>query len=104
MHPSLKFVTHALVGGGIVILATGFVAPRPAEAQVTFQTERHAHPNMAKAVDEMAAAYRDMERAPSDFGGQKAQAMTALHNAIISAKRALYFRMQMDDDALWRAP
>ena len=59
---------------------------------------------MAKAVDQMVAAYADMERAPDTFGGQKAQAMQALRSAIISAKRALYYRMKMDDNALWRAP
>ena len=57
-----------------------------------------------EAIERISAAYADMERAPSDFGGNKQQAMNALRSAIISAKRALYYRMKMDDNALWRAP
>ena len=104
MHPISKFIARIIVAGGIFILAVGCVTPPPAEAQVTYQTERHEHPNMARVVDQMVAAYAEMDRAPSDFGGNKATAMHDLRAAIISAKRALYFRMHMDDNALWRAP
>jgi hypothetical protein len=104
MRTSRKLALRALLVGTVVILAAGFVTPSPAEAQVTFQTERRAHPNMARAIDQMNAAYADMQRSPNDFGGNKAAAMQALQQAIISAKRALYFRMNMDDNALMRAP
>jgi hypothetical protein len=104
MKPNLKSLARAIVAGAFVILAAGCVTPPPAQAQISFETERREHPNMARAIDEMNAAYRDMERAPSDFGGQKSQAMQALRSAIISARRALYFRMRLDDNALWRAP
>jgi hypothetical protein len=104
MQSSMKFAARTIIAGSIVIFAAGCVTPPPAQAQVTFQTERAEHPNMARAVDQMVAAYADMERAPSDFGGQKGQAMQALHTAIVAAKRALYFRMHMDDNALWRSP
>ena len=104
MKPNLKSLARAIVAGAFVILAAGCVTPPPAQAQISFEAERAQHPNMARAIDEMNAAYRDMERAPSDFGGQKAQAMQALRSAIISARRALYYRMNLDDNALWRAP
>jgi hypothetical protein len=102
MNPPRK-VARTLVAAGVVIIAAGCITPPTAEAQITYQTERREHPNMARAIDEMVAAYADMGRAPSDFGGQKAAAMQALRSAIISAKRALYYRMHMDD-ALWGAP
>jgi hypothetical protein len=104
MNPVVRLAARSIVAGAFVILAAGCVTPPPAQAQISFESERREHPNMARAIDEMNAAYRDMERAPSDFGGQKSQAMQALRSAIISARRALYFRMRLDDNALWRAP
>jgi len=104
MKPTLKSATRAIAAGAFVILAAACVTPPPAQAQITYQTERAAHPNMARAIDEMNAAYRDMEAAPAEFGGRKAQALQALRTAIIAARRALYYRMNLDDNALWRAP
>ena len=104
MKPCCKFAVRAVVAGGLAIFASGCATPPPAQAQISFQSERAAHPNMAMAIDEMNAAYRHMEAAPSSFNGQKAQAMQALRAAIISARRALYYRMRLDDNALWRAP
>jgi hypothetical protein len=41
--------------------------------------------------------------APHDFGGHKAEAMRDLEASIRSLKRALYYRLKMDDAAIDRA-
>jgi hypothetical protein len=41
--------------------------------------------------------------APDDFGGNKAAAIRDTEQAIHSLKKALYFRLKMDDAALDRA-
>jgi hypothetical protein len=64
------------------------------------QGERAQHPHMARALDDMYGALREMESAPDTFGGNKAVAVEELRRAIHSAKRALYFRLRMDDRAL----
>ena len=43
-----------------------------------------------------------MEAAPDDFGGNKAAAIRDTRAAIHSLKKALYFRLHMDDEALDR--
>ena len=51
----------------------------------------------------MNEALREMEAAPDDFGGNKAVAIADAHRAIHSLKKALYFRLKMDDAAIDRA-
>jgi hypothetical protein len=41
-----------------------------------------------------------LEAAPDDFGGNKAAAIRDTRAAIHSLKKALYFRLHMDDAAL----
>ena len=84
-------------------LSIGTVAGCANAAQpYTMESERAAHPNMANAIAAMQAALADMERAPDNFGGNKHAAIVDLQHAIQSAKRALYYRLQMDDAALMR--
>jgi hypothetical protein len=78
--------------------------PQTAAAQPSpaMQVEMTAHPNMVEAIRDMQAAYRALDRAPDTFGGHKAAAMADLQRAIRSAKRALFYRIRMDDAALDR--
>jgi hypothetical protein len=85
------------------VLATGLLSA-PARAQFTYESERAAHPRLAAAIDQLHAIQEELAAAPDDFGGHKAAAMRDIHRAIISVRRALYFRMHMDDRALERAP
>ena len=48
----------------------------------------------------MKEALRLLEAAPDDFGGNKAAAVADTHRAIHSLKRALYYRLKMDDAAI----
>jgi hypothetical protein len=50
----------------------------------------------------MKEALHEMEAAPDDFGGNKAQAIHDCRVAIHSLRRALYFRLHMDDAAIDR--
>jgi hypothetical protein len=89
-------VLMALAIGGAPMVA--FAAP-----QLTIQSEQAAHPRLAKAVHEMQDALKSLEAAPIDFGGNKAAAIKDLHTAIHSLKKALYFRLKMDDEAIEKA-
>lgn len=74
-----------------------------ADPQLTMQQEEAAHPRLVKAIHEMKDALAELEAAPSDFGGNKAAAIRDTKQAIHSLKKALYFRLKMDDAAIDRA-
>jgi hypothetical protein len=67
------------------------------------QSEEAAHPRLAKALHQMRDALRELEAAPDDFGGNKAAAIRDTRAAIHSLKKALYFRLHMDDAAIDQA-
>lgn len=98
-HPKFAALAVALsMMGGASIAAL----PQAAAAQpmITVQSEAAAHPRIVKAIRDMENAYRALQAAPDDFGGDKAQAMADLRTAIHSARRALFFRLHMDDAAI----
>ena len=76
------------------------LAPSPAAAQLTPQQEWAAHPNLARAVREMDQALHVLQQTPDDFGGNKNAAMRDLQAGIISLKRAIFYRLRMDDAAI----
>ena len=90
--------TGLLVGMGLA--AQPMVAS--AAPELTVQSERAAHPRLVEAINHMQAALRELEAAPDDFGGNKAAAISDARRAIHSLKRALYFRLRMDDEAIDR--
>jgi hypothetical protein len=69
-------------------------------AQLSIQSERAAHPRLVEAIRLLQDGLRELEAAPDDFGGNKAAAIADTHRAIHSLKRALYYRLKMDDAAL----
>ena len=80
----------------------GLASPQIAAAQPqpTVQAEAAAHPRIVHAIRQSEAAYQDLAAAPDDFGGNKARAMADLRTAIHSMRRALFFRLHMDDAAV----
>src|ERR1700722_4859997 len=74
-----------------------------AAPDLTIQSERAAHPRIVEAIHHMREALKEMEAAPDDFGGNKAVAIADTKRAIHSFKKALYFRLRMDDEAIDRA-
>jgi hypothetical protein len=96
-----------LVSAGAVSMLMGLaIGWQPTVAisapQLTVQSEEAAHPRLAKALHEMKEVLRELEAAPDDFGGNKAAAIRDTRAAIHSVKKALYFRLHMDDEAIDR--
>jgi hypothetical protein len=85
-----------------VLLGMGLCAqPMPASAaQLSMQSERAAHPRLVEAIRLLQDGLRELEAAPDDFGGNKAAAIADTRRAIHSLKRALYYRLKMDDAAI----
>ena len=103
MKLSIKFLSTSAVSALAVFAfacAPTLVAAAP---QLTIQQERAAHPRLVKAINEMRAALIELRDAPHDFGGNKAAAMKDTELAIHSLKKALYYRLKMDDQALDKA-
>ena len=97
MH-SLKKTMAAGVLLGMGLCAQPMLAS--AAAQLSIQTERAAHPRLVEAIRLLQDGLRELEAAPDDFGGNKAAAVTHTRSAIHSLKRALYYRLKMDDAAI----
>jgi hypothetical protein len=54
------------------------------------------------AIHNLQDVLKELEAAPDDFGGNKAAAIRDTHQAIHSVRKALYFRLHMDDAAIDR--
>jgi hypothetical protein len=77
--------------------------PAFADPELSIKSEEAGHPRIMKAIREMQEALHELKEAPHDFGGNKARAMQDTQAAIHSLKKALYFRLKMDDAAIDRA-
>jgi hypothetical protein len=88
--------------GGLLIALAALPALTTAMPPPTIQSEEAAHPRIVDAIHRMKEALHEMEAAPDDFGGNKAQAIHDCKVAIHSLRRALYFRLHMDDAAIDR--
>jgi len=88
-----------VLGLGLGVLVPAMTAPAFAEP-MSVHGEWVAHPNLVNAVHAMRHAINDLERAPDDFGGNKARAISDLKMGIHSLKRAIFFRLHMDDAAI----
>jgi hypothetical protein len=96
---------NKLVATGLLAVGALSLQPMVASAapQLTIHSEKAAHPRIVAAIREMQEALKDLEEAPHDFGGNKGAAMADTRKAIHSLKKALYYRLKMDDAALDRA-
>jgi hypothetical protein len=86
-----------------ILAAAATVAPASAQVEPSARQEWRSHPNLVRAVRACELALADLQRAPDDFGGNKAQAMTDLRASIHSLRKAIFFRTHMDDRAIDRA-
>jgi hypothetical protein len=66
--------------------------PAPNELNL-MQAEERAHPNIAKAMHDLENGIKHLHEAPDDFGGHKGQAEADMHQALVSLRKALYFRL-----------
>jgi hypothetical protein len=89
---------------GAVLLALAIGAqPLVAVAQapkLTIQSEEAAHPKLVVAIREMKNALYELSHTKDDYGGYRDAAIRDIRNAIFSMQKALYFRLNMDDEAL----
>jgi hypothetical protein len=69
--------------------------PAPNELNL-MRAEENRHPNIAKAMHDLEDGLKHLHEAPDDFGGRKAQAEADMHQALVSLRRALYFRLYKD--------
>ena len=84
---------------GLVALL-GSSATLIAQPKLTAEQEWKAHPNLTKAVREMEEAVTALNKAPDDFGGNKVKAIADLKTAAHSLKKAILYRLKMDDAAI----
>lgn len=98
---SSKNIVAAGMLMGIGLLAQPMWAT--AAPALSVQSERAAHPRIVEAINHLSQALKELEAAPNDFGGNKAVAIADTRKAIHSLKKALYFRLKMDDAAIDRA-
>src|ERR1700731_2267094 len=66
--------------------------PAPNEAQL-MRAEEAKHPNVTRAMHDIEMSIKSLNEAPDDFGGHKGQALADLRQALISLRKALYFRL-----------
>ena len=99
-----KLRTAVMAAAFTMVGAMGLAAlPQTASAQpFTIQSEVAGHPRIVEAIRHMEAAYALLQAAPDDFGGNKVQAMADMRAAIHSLRRALFYRLNMDDAAIDR--
>lgn len=92
----------AIIAAFAVGGASGLAIAPHAQSQpmISVQSELAAHPRMANAISLAQQSYAELAAAPSDFGGQKAEAMADLSRAVHSMRRALFFRLRMDDRSI----
>jgi|SRR5579863_3789091 hypothetical protein len=66
--------------------------PAPNELNL-MRAEEQRHPNIAKAMHDLEDGIKHLHEAPDDFGGHKGQAEADMHQALVSLRKALYFRL-----------
>ena len=100
----MKMLNRIASSGAFLALALGTQSMVASAApQLTIQSEQQAHPRVVDAIRKTEEALKELHAAPTDFGGNKAAAENDLKTAIHSMKKALYYRLHMDDAAIDRA-
>jgi len=98
----MKLNPRRLLPLGGLVVALGALPMLATAGPATIQSEEAAHPRIVEAIHHMKEALHEMQAAPDDFGGNKARAIQDCKVAIHSLRRALYFRLHMDDAAIDR--
>jgi hypothetical protein len=82
-----------------VALATGLLLAPVGTTLVNAQTVRSElrdHPRILQAIRDIEDAIAYMEAAPNNFGGHKAAAIAASHEAVRQLREAAEFRAEQD--------
>ncbi|HUB62226.1 MAG TPA: hypothetical protein VL978_16030 [Puia sp.] len=89
---TIGFAQGPMISVDVII---GNRPPAPRELQL-MRAEESRHPNIAKAMHDLEDGIKHLHDAPDDFGGRKAQAEADMHQALVSLRKALYFRLYRD--------
>ncbi len=101
MNISKKFLATC-AASALAALAVGVQQTSKAAPQLTIQSEEAAHPRLVRAIHELEDAIHELQAAPDDFGGNKGVAINDCVKAKHSLRKALYYRLHMDDAAIDR--
>jgi len=89
---------------GMLLVAVGISAtPIAAYAGApprTMKQDEEAHPGLVKGIHAVRDARDELEHDSNDYGGHKKKAIEDLDKSLHSLKKALYFRLKMDDKAI----
>jgi hypothetical protein len=77
---------------------TGTVKPNESEQRM-MKIEEDKNPLIAHAITEMQAVCDQLGKASNGYGGNKDQALLDTRAAVISLRKALYFRITVDEHA-----
>ena len=97
-----KIFASSCAGSVLMALVVG-VQPTvtvAAPPQLTIQSEEAAHPKLVRAIHELQNVIHELQASPDDFGGNKAIAINDTVKAIHSVRKAVYYRLKMDDAAI----
>jgi len=88
------FASHAQlrINADVVL---GRRTPNPNELRV-MRAEEARHPNIAQAIRNVQESIRLLQNAPDTYGGHKGQAMGDLQRALVSLRKALYYRIYVE--------
>jgi len=100
----MRLTLHRLGSAIALSVALGATSLPASAGPMSIQSEEAAHPRILEAIHHMREALHEMQAAPDDFGGNKARAIHDCEVAIHSLRKALYFRLHMDDAAIDRIP
>lgn len=102
MNPTQKLLSAGALAGAMALAMSVSSSALAAPPQLSVQQEEAAHPRLVRAIHEMQEALHELEAAPDDFGGNKGAAIRDTRQAIHSLRKALYYRLKMDDAAIDR--
>ena len=89
-----KIISTAMLALFLLGMTAATIGTASAEGPIA--REAAAHPNLERAVGALQDAIADLQAAPHDFGGHKAQAIESCQRAIRQLKMALAYRAHED--------
>lgn len=81
----------------ILVLTVVMFVSMSQRAQDTKKTEVEKHPRIENAIKQIQDAIDYLEKAPDNFGGNKAEAIADCKKAVASLNKALKYRAKEDN-------
>jgi hypothetical protein len=84
-------LASALLGGALTLLPVASEAAGPKQTAAAATAKNEKHPHIRKAIQELKAAKKELEKADHDFGGHRVAAIAAADSAIEQLQIALKY-------------